>query len=117
MQMLMYIIQIFSLVNLTKNYRVLSVDQSSGKVEASLRKNTGSKLEKVDDINFSDLHVGDIIDGQVKRVESFGLFVTIRSSELVCIVAIRLQCFLKSLFIHFVITPFAGWSVPCIRTF
>ncbi|KAF8768533.1 hypothetical protein HU200_007543 [Digitaria exilis] len=63
--------------------RVLSVDPSSGKVEASLRKNTGSKLEKVDDINFSDLHVGDIIDGQVKRVESFGLFVTIRSSELV----------------------------------
>ncbi|TKW31046.1 hypothetical protein SEVIR_2G079200v4 [Setaria viridis] len=63
--------------------RVLSTDPSSGRVEASLRKNTGSKLEKPDDINYSDLHVGDVIDGQVKRVESYGLFVTIRSSELV----------------------------------
>ncbi|XP_066389622.1 rRNA biogenesis protein RRP5-like [Miscanthus floridulus] len=63
--------------------RVLSTDPSSGRVEASLRKTTGSKLEKLDDISYSDLHVGDIIDGQVKRVESFGLFVTIRRSELV----------------------------------
>jgi len=61
----------------------LSADPSSGRVEASLRKNSGSKLEKPDDINYSDLHVGDIIDGQVKRVESYGLFITIRSSELV----------------------------------
>ncbi|CAN6203351.1 unnamed protein product [Urochloa humidicola] len=63
--------------------RVLSTDPSSGRVEASLRKNSASKLEKPDDISYSDLHVGDIIDGQVKRVESYGLFVTIRSSELV----------------------------------
>ncbi|ONM52181.1 Ribosomal protein S1-like1 [Zea mays] len=63
--------------------RILSTDPSSGRVEASLRKTTGSKLEKLDDISYSDLHVGDIVDGQVKRVESFGLFVTIRRSELV----------------------------------
>ncbi|CAD6220662.1 unnamed protein product [Miscanthus lutarioriparius] len=63
--------------------RVLSTDPSSGRVEVSLRTTTGSKLEKLDDISYSDLHVGDIIDGQVKRVESFGLFVTIRRSELV----------------------------------
>lgn len=63
--------------------RVLSMDPSSGRVEASLRKSTGSKLEKPDDISYSDLHVGDIIDGRVKRVESYGLFVTIQSSELV----------------------------------
>jgi rRNA biogenesis protein RRP5 len=70
-------------LNLTKNCRVLSADPSSGRVEASLWKNSGSKLEKPDDINYSDLHVGDIIAGQVKRVESYGLFITIRSSELV----------------------------------
>lgn len=70
-------------MKLTKIRRVLSTDLSSGRVEASLRKTTGSKLEKLDDISYSDLHVGDIIDGQVKRVESFGLFVTIRRSELV----------------------------------
>ncbi|WVZ62324.1 hypothetical protein U9M48_012085 [Paspalum notatum var. saurae] len=63
--------------------RVLSADPSSGRVEASLRKSTGSKLEKPDDISYSDLHVGDIIDGRVKRVESYGLFVTIKSSDLV----------------------------------
>ncbi|CAN6171331.1 unnamed protein product [Urochloa humidicola] len=63
--------------------RVLSTNPSSGRVEASLRKNSASKLEKPDDINYSDLHVGDIIDGQVKRVESYGLFVTIKNSELV----------------------------------
>lgn len=76
-------LQICSLAKLTKLCRILSTDPSSGRVEASLRKTTGSKLEKLDDISYSDLHVGDIIDGQVKRVESFGLFVTIRRSELV----------------------------------
>ncbi|ONM52228.1 Ribosomal protein S1-like1 [Zea mays] len=45
--------------------RILSTDPSSGRVEASLRKTTGSKLEKLDDISYSDLHVGDIVDGQV----------------------------------------------------
>ncbi|KAL6599504.1 hypothetical protein ACP70R_045641 [Stipagrostis hirtigluma subsp. patula] len=63
--------------------RVLSTDPSSGKVELSLRKSTGSKSERLNDISYSDLHEGDIVDGQVKRVESYGLFVTIRSSDLV----------------------------------
>ncbi|KAM0907252.1 hypothetical protein ACQ4PT_016250 [Festuca glaucescens] len=63
--------------------RVLSAEPISGKVEVSLRKNTGSKSQKSCDISYSDLHVGGIIDGQVKRVESYGLFVTIQSSELV----------------------------------
>ncbi|KAG8100361.1 hypothetical protein GUJ93_ZPchr0013g34916 [Zizania palustris] len=63
--------------------RVLSVDPQSGKVEVSLRKSTGSKSKKTDDISYSDLHVGDIVDGRVKRVESFGLFVIIQDSELV----------------------------------
>ncbi|GJM98981.1 hypothetical protein PR202_ga16035 [Eleusine coracana subsp. coracana] len=63
--------------------RILSTDLSSGKVDVSLKKSTGSKIENLDGISFSDFHVGDIIDGQVKRVESFGLFVTIQSSELV----------------------------------
>ncbi|KAM3406782.1 hypothetical protein ACQJBY_000696 [Aegilops geniculata] len=63
--------------------RVLSAEPLSGKVEVSLRKSTGSKSQKLDDVSYSDLHVGDIVDGQVKRVESYGLFVTIKSSELV----------------------------------
>ncbi|CAM0905650.1 unnamed protein product [Alopecurus aequalis] len=63
--------------------RVLSAEPISGKVEVSLRKSTGSKSQKVGDISYSDLHVGDIVDGKVKRVESYGLFVTIQSSELV----------------------------------
>uniref|UniRef100_A0A0E0AH21 S1 motif domain-containing protein n=1 Tax=Oryza glumipatula TaxID=40148 RepID=A0A0E0AH21_9ORYZ len=72
-------------VGLLVHGRVLSSEPQSGKVEVSLRKNTGSKSQKSDDISYSDLHVGDIIAGQVKRVESFGLFVTIQGSELVAL--------------------------------
>lgn len=76
----------------------MSSEPQSGKVEVSLRKNTGSKSQKSDDISYSDLHVGDIIAGQVKRVESFGLFVTIQGSELVCAVFFETtrKCCLKS---------------------
>ncbi|KAL6845670.1 hypothetical protein ACP4OV_024493 [Aristida adscensionis] len=63
--------------------RVLSTDPSSGKVELSLRKSSGAKSERAGDISYSDLHVGETVDGQVKRVESYGLFVTIQGSELV----------------------------------
>ncbi|KAF0907052.1 hypothetical protein E2562_014658 [Oryza meyeriana var. granulata] len=70
-------------VGLLVHGRVLSAELQSGKVEVSLRKNTNSKSQKSDDISYSDLHVGDIIAGQVKRVESYGLFVTIQGSELV----------------------------------
>uniref|UniRef100_A0A0D9WWN1 Protein RRP5 homolog n=1 Tax=Leersia perrieri TaxID=77586 RepID=A0A0D9WWN1_9ORYZ len=70
-------------VGLLVHGRVLSAEPQSGKVEVSLRKNTGSKSQKSDDISYSDLHVGDIVAGQVKRVESYGLFVTIKGSELV----------------------------------
>ncbi|XP_015695265.2 rRNA biogenesis protein RRP5 [Oryza brachyantha] len=70
-------------VGLLVHGRVLSAEPQSGKVEVSLRKNTGSKSQKSDDVSYSNLHVGDIIAGQVKRVESYGLFVTIQGSELV----------------------------------
>lgn len=81
----------FSFMDLMeKPCRVLSAEPVSGKVDVSLRKSTASKSQKLDDISYSDLLVGDIIDGQVKRVESYGLFVTIQSSELVCVVLFRL---------------------------
>jgi rRNA biogenesis protein RRP5 len=57
----------------------------------SLKKSIGSKTENSDGISFNDLHVGDIVDGQVKRVESYGLFVTIPSSALVFVVITRLH--------------------------
>ncbi|KAM3350290.1 hypothetical protein ACQJBY_022833 [Aegilops geniculata] len=63
--------------------RVLSAEPISGKVEVSLRKSTDSKSQKVGDISYSDLRVGDIVDGKVKQVESYGLFVAIQSSKLV----------------------------------
>ncbi|KAM0907254.1 hypothetical protein ACQ4PT_016250 [Festuca glaucescens] len=75
--------------------RVLSAEPISGKVEVSLRKNTGSKSQKSCDISYSDLHVGGIIDGQVKRVESYGLFVTIQSSELIDVERHRVSLGLK----------------------
>ena len=82
-----------------KSCRVLSAEPISGKVEVSLRKSTGSKSQKVGDISYSDLHVGDIVDGKVKRVESYGLFVTIQSSELVCFCTLDRQVVISNLYV------------------
>jgi hypothetical protein len=84
-----------NLKNRKKIYRVLSTDPLSGKVDVSLKKRIDSISEIPDGLSFSDLHVGDIVDGQVKRVESYGLFVTIQSSELVYVVITRLHNFFK----------------------
>ncbi|KAI7736982.1 hypothetical protein M8C21_005395 [Ambrosia artemisiifolia] len=60
--------------------RVLSLEPLSKRIEVSLRKTSGSKEPKADG-EFSSLHVGDIISGRVKRIESYGLFITIDQSK------------------------------------
>ncbi|KAJ0705044.1 putative suppressor of forked, tetratricopeptide-like helical domain superfamily [Helianthus annuus] len=60
--------------------RVLSLEPLSKRIEVSLRKTSGSKETKGDG-DFSSLHVGDIVSGRVKRVESYGLFITIDQSK------------------------------------
>ncbi|KAG5252940.1 protein RRP [Salix suchowensis] len=62
--------------------RVLSVEHLSKRIEVTLKSSTsnGSKSENSD---LSHLHVGEIISGRIKRVESYGLFIVIDHTNLV----------------------------------
>ncbi|XP_024021580.1 rRNA biogenesis protein RRP5 isoform X2 [Morus notabilis] len=61
--------------------RVLSVEPLSKRVQVTLKTLGASK--KSETSNLSSLHVGDFISGRIKRVESFGLFITINDTNLV----------------------------------
>ncbi|KAJ4801242.1 hypothetical protein LUZ62_052488 [Rhynchospora pubera] len=63
--------------------RVMSVEASSKKVEVTLRSKIKRELRQPDTVEFSHLHVGDVIHGYVRRVEVYGLFITINNSKLV----------------------------------
>lgn len=63
--------------------RVLSLEPLSKRIEVSLRKTSGAKEPKFDAVNLSSLRVGEVISGRVKRIESYGLFITIDQSKLV----------------------------------
>ncbi|OVA06347.1 Ribosomal protein S1 [Macleaya cordata] len=65
------------------NGKVLSVEPLSKRVEVSLRTQSANRSSKSDVGDFSSLHVGDIISGRIKRVEPFGLFVTIDQTNMV----------------------------------
>ena len=53
----------------------------SKRVEVTLK--TLGANNKSETSNLSSLHVGEIISGRIKRVESFGLFITINGTNLV----------------------------------
>ncbi|KAK2985370.1 hypothetical protein RJ640_029327 [Escallonia rubra] len=63
--------------------KVVSVEPLSKRVEVSLRTSSASKATKYDISKMSSLRVGDIISGTIKRVESYGLFITVEHSNLV----------------------------------
>ncbi|KAF2307726.1 hypothetical protein GH714_031243 [Hevea brasiliensis] len=63
--------------------RVLSVEPLSSRVEVTLKKLSASSAAESETNNLSSLHVGDIISGRIKRVESYGLFITIDHTNLV----------------------------------
>nr|GEY49170.1 rRNA biogenesis protein RRP5 [Tanacetum cinerariifolium] len=65
------------------NGRVLSLEPLSKRIEVSLRKTSGTKDSNSDVSNFGSLSAGEIISGRVKRIESFGLFITIDQSKMV----------------------------------
>lgn len=56
----------------------------SRRVEVTLKMSSGSSALKAQMNDLSSLRVGDIISGSIKRVESYGLFVTIDHTNLVC---------------------------------
>lgn len=55
----------------------------SSRVEVTLKTSPVLNTSKSDIIDFSKLHVGDIISGSIKRVESFGLFIAIDNTNMV----------------------------------
>lgn len=63
--------------------RVLSVEPFSKRVEITLKTLNGSSAQKSDIEDLRALHIGVIISGRIKRVESFGLFITIDNTNLV----------------------------------
>ncbi|GJX89752.1 rRNA biogenesis protein RRP5 [Tanacetum coccineum] len=65
------------------NGRVLSLEPLSKRIKVSLRKTSGMKESNYDVSNFDSLSAGEIISGRVKRIESFGLFITIDQSKMV----------------------------------
>jgi rRNA biogenesis protein RRP5 len=63
--------------------RVLSVEPLSKRVEVTLKTSSASSAPKSEINDLRTLHVGDIISGRIKRIESYGLFITIDDSNLV----------------------------------
>lgn len=63
--------------------RVLSVEPLSKRVEVTLKTLSAGQESNFEINNFSALKVGDIVSGTIKRVESFGLFITIDNTNLV----------------------------------
>eukprot|EP00899_Mesostigma_viride_P026493 jgi/Mesvir1/7028/Mv09156-RA.1 len=64
--------------------RVVSVDTAKGKVEMSLRllgDAKGVSFGGKGGVQLADLRVGQVVMGTVKRVESFGVFITVENSR------------------------------------
>lgn len=59
------------------------MEPSSKRVEVTLRTPGASRTPKSEKYDLSSLHVGDIISGRIKRVESFGLFITMDHTNMV----------------------------------
>lgn len=55
----------------------------SKRVEVTLKSLSASSLPQSARNNLDSLNVGDIISGRVKRVESYGLFITIDNTNVV----------------------------------
>ncbi|KAI0027317.1 nucleic acid-binding protein [Vararia minispora EC-137] len=60
--------------------RVLSVDREKKFVELTFRSGDLSKLKS--SLTLSDLHAGQKVEGRVKKIEDYGLFIEIKDSRL-----------------------------------
>ncbi|KAL0900332.1 hypothetical protein Bca101_084293 [Brassica carinata] len=61
--------------------RVLNVESLSKRVEVTLKK--GNAEPKSESYDLKQFHVGDVISGSIKRVEPYGLFITIDNTSMV----------------------------------
>lgn len=55
----------------------------SNRVEVTLKTSNVSGSSKSEISDLGKLHVGDVISGRIKRVESFGLFIAIDNTNMV----------------------------------
>lgn len=55
----------------------------SNRVEVTLKTSTVSSTSKSEISDLGKFHVGDVISGRIKRVESFGLFIAIDNTNMV----------------------------------
>lgn len=60
--------------------KVISIDESSGHVQLSLKDSVISGTYK-QPVTFTSLSVGDIVTGKVVKVETFGVFILVDNSE------------------------------------
>ncbi|XP_042480100.1 rRNA biogenesis protein RRP5 isoform X1 [Macadamia integrifolia] len=65
------------------NGKVLSVEPLSKRVEVTLKSATSSGASKSGLVDLSSLHVGDVISGRIRRVETYGLFIIIDNTNVV----------------------------------
>ncbi|XP_058758623.1 rRNA biogenesis protein RRP5-like [Vicia villosa] len=63
--------------------RVVSVEPLSNRVEVTLKTSTVSSTSKSEISDLGKFHVGDVISGRIKRVESFGLFIAVDNTNMV----------------------------------
>ncbi|KAG9456393.1 hypothetical protein H6P81_000901 [Aristolochia fimbriata] len=63
--------------------KVLSVDPLSKRIEVTLKSTTARRESKLQPGDLRKLCVGDVISGTIRRVESFGLFITISHTDVV----------------------------------
>ncbi|KAL4342371.1 hypothetical protein GQ457_08G016920 [Hibiscus cannabinus] len=63
--------------------RVLAVEPLSKRVEVTLKKSNTNGASKSGINDFSSLHVGDIVSGRIRRVESYGLFIALDHTNMV----------------------------------
>ncbi|XP_051148647.1 rRNA biogenesis protein RRP5 [Andrographis paniculata] len=63
--------------------RVLSVEPLSKRVEVSLKTSSAASGQQLDPFLLNQITLGDTIAGRVKRIESFGLFISIDNTNVV----------------------------------
>ncbi|OMO51868.1 hypothetical protein CCACVL1_29542 [Corchorus capsularis] len=63
--------------------RVLAVEPLSKRVEVTLKQSNSKGASKSEVNDFSSLHVGDIVSGRIRRVESYGVFIALDHTNMV----------------------------------
>ncbi|KAL1331713.1 hypothetical protein HN51_048962 [Arachis hypogaea] len=63
--------------------RVISVEPPLNRVEVTLRTSSGPRKSNFEILDLSKLQVGDVISGRIKRIEPYGLFITVDDTNMV----------------------------------